>query len=236
MRHQSGNALFLILIAVALFAALSYAITQSGRGGGTISREQSVISASQITQYPASLRMVATRMVLTGTAPTAVSFDDTAGTGVFAADGGGAIYQTPPANIGAASCDYAVLGTYADNCWGFKSLSAHVDNGFLVENIGTNEGITGREAIAYLHDISKSVCQQIDKGLTGSTDIPQQATVEFDWLLNSGLGNKNEALGDGTGRSNVLAGAGISGVAFGCIANRDPDDGPFDYYHVLIEE
>lgn len=101
MHKQNGNALFLILIAVALFAALSYVITQSGRSGGsTIDREQISLKAGQVAQYGAALRATVTRMIITGTPAATITFDTTASVGVFAPSGGGATDQEPPPGIG----------------------------------------------------------------------------------------------------------------------------------------
>lgn len=49
---ERGNVLFLILIAVVLFAALSYAVVQSTRmGSGNTSKEKNAIRAAQLIQY-----------------------------------------------------------------------------------------------------------------------------------------------------------------------------------------
>lgn len=61
---QNGNALFLILIAVALFAALSYAVTQSGRGAGNIDDEQAMIDAGVAHQCEAMVNHAIRRVKL----------------------------------------------------------------------------------------------------------------------------------------------------------------------------
>ncbi len=61
--YQSGNVLFLILIAVALFAALSYAVTSSNRSsGGNADPEKAKANAAAIIQYGAALRSAVMRM------------------------------------------------------------------------------------------------------------------------------------------------------------------------------
>src|SRR5688572_12872535 len=101
---ESGNVLFLILIAVALFAALSYAVTQSTRSGsGSTDKETNLLNSATLTQYPTALRTAVVRMVLNGRGVENIGFNSPANFGgastdqlVFHPDGGGAVYQQSP--------------------------------------------------------------------------------------------------------------------------------------------
>lgn len=68
--NSNGNVLFLILIAVALFAALSYAVTQSSRsGGGDASSEQMSTAFAQIQNAIADHRAAYQRLAMSGYDP-----------------------------------------------------------------------------------------------------------------------------------------------------------------------
>lgn len=135
MKRIRGNALFLILIAVTLFAALSYAVSQSGRGGRGVDKERVLIDASQILQGAENLRAAITRMLLTGTdvadltlcsggpldTCNVVSAGECASGRdcLFAPEGGGAVFPTLPKSV-----------TDLSHAWVFK-------RGWAIDGIGT---------------------------------------------------------------------------------------------------
>lgn len=117
MNNASGNALFLILIAVALFAALSYAVTNSGRGGGGVDKERLMLDASQMVQYAGTVRNAVQRMVLFGVDPADLNFfynsnDETA---VFFPSGGAITKLDAPANPGLNSTPNYIFFILSDN-------------------------------------------------------------------------------------------------------------------------
>lgn len=76
MSKERGNILFLILLAVILFAALSYAVTQSMRGGGKdSSSENTKAGAGAILQFLSQVDTALMRMRLSqGLASESISF------------------------------------------------------------------------------------------------------------------------------------------------------------------
>lgn len=223
LKSEKGNALFLILIAVALFAALSYAVTQSGSGGGTIDREQSLISASQLTQYPALVRTTVTRMVLTGVAVSNLSFDSTpVGTSdreVFGAQGGAVGYQVPPSSSGATD-------------WGFTHDVG--GNGYYITGVGTDTA-TGEDVIMYADGISQNVCEQVRKGLGLATTPTVEATaVVYPVYDYSTIPPTITSGGGAAAGNNAYSFNSDAGEAYSCVQNAA--GGNYVYYHALVEQ
>jgi hypothetical protein len=237
---ERGNVLFLILIAVALFAALSYAVTSSSRsGGGDASGETNLVNSAQVTQYPASVRTALIRMfVSNGIAQDELNFDSpsTFSSGscnsaatkcVFHPTGGGATYTFAPAEV---------MESGSQGQWIFSSK-------YKITDIGTNatDG-TGNDIIAFLPGIKSTICKKLNSEL-GIVKGPSSTDGDTDGLL---LGIAEPTLADSmdsvhgsatipTSVTATLAGDFI-GQPFGCF-DRDETSSTAGgvYYHVLVE-
>lgn len=78
MKAASGNVLFYILIAVALFAALSYTVAQSGRGvsGSSMTRESDRLRALEFVDYASGLHSAVSLLRARGCAEEEISFEN----------------------------------------------------------------------------------------------------------------------------------------------------------------
>lgn len=236
--NQKGNVLFLILIAVALFAALSYAVTQSSRSGGDASRETNILNAAQLTQYPTSIRTAVLRLVIDGYQDTNILYNPpaagfTAGSEpfeVFATIGGGAIHQDAPVEV------MQTGGINPTGIW-------YVNMDFEVPNLGRNAaGITGNELTAFLPGITESVCTRInlEAGISASpADLNPVIGTDFSGGGNGNFDKNIGVLADYVAAQNTQldnAGNDFTSQPFGCF-NNGTGAGTGDYvmYTVLLE-
>ncbi len=230
--NQRGNVLFLILIAVALFAALSYAVTQSSRSGGDSGRETNILNSAQLAQYPNSIRTAVLRQVIDGTAVTSVLFNAPASFGgtnrieVFHPEGGGAVFQNAPSDF------MNPAGSNPNGNW-FYNLE------FEVTNIGisTPSNLAGNELIAFLPGLTEAVCQRInvEAGIRPNisdappvtADINGGASGDYDINMVTGYTPPSTEVNLDSATGDLL-----DGQPFGCFDNAGEE---FVYYHVLNE-
>lgn len=171
---QRGNALFIILIAVALLAALSYAVTQSNRGGvGALSDEKAELYAAEILEYAQVVTNAVAQLRLRGCDETEISFENNIVTGyvnsnapsdntchVFHPAGGGLSWNVPDDGMidGVANADnWAIYGSNE------------------IENIGTTGGNdVNVDLTLFLENIHNVICLNINERLSvdNSSGVP----------------------------------------------------------------
>lgn len=238
---EQGNVLFLILIAVALFAALSYAVTQSTRsGGGDASDEGNLVNSAQITQYPASVRTSIVRMVIGGADVATLEFNEpddftncTTINGVqsrcvFHPDGGGATHQNAPGGV---------MASGTAGAWRFNGEN---EINLIGRTSGTEDSPTSNSAdlIAFLPGVTNGICERINEELgitTVAADIVENGIVydSASDMVNPN-GTTDTSIGAGGNTIGGTDAPAFNAQPFGCFKDGSTT-GQNVYYHVLIE-
>lgn len=169
---EKGSALFIILIAVVLFAALAYSVAEMMRGGNpnTINVEQSRLAGNEILGYAQSMRQAAQNMKISnGCADMDISVENSTVAGythtpvatdnckMFHSDGGGLVYQPPVDEW----LDIAVPAPPLRGQWFFPANTCAPGTGSAAA--GCDSDSTDNEAIiAVLPYLKKQICVQIN--------------------------------------------------------------------------
>lgn len=240
---QSGNVLFYILIGVALLAALSYTVAQSGRGNvSTLEADKAALYATEVVAYGNVLAHAAAQLRLRGYRDTELSFENPVLSGyanagcpedgckIFSPDGAGVTYSAPKTEwldpTLSASTGYGQYYITGNSCVaevGAGGASCHSDSA------------DDEELILILPYVDKTLCAKIND-LSGvpnpSGDPPQDGANAFSMNAHKFTGSYTETypIGDGGGAADNL-----KGKPSGCFeGGGTPAAGTYHYYKVLL--
>ena len=224
--------MFLILIAVALFAALSYAVTSSSKGGGSgITKDKAKLHAAEIIQYATQMEQTVSRLrVINQCSDTQISFDGTTMTGyvnpnapsdkrchVFDAAAGGAMaLKKPGTHLNDESEFYYTARTCVVNV-GSGKVGCYTNNDYS-------------DLVMYLPRVYEEICVEINNKLgiinpAGTPPNGDNTEVGANAKFVGAYNNNNLAETGGGGEA-----ANYNGKYSGCFLYS----GTYYYYHVLV--
>lgn len=207
---ESGNILMYILIAVALLAGLSYAISSNSRGNGQgVSKETASLSALSLMEYGQSLSQAVAQLMLRGCHENTLSFENNF-------DDRYDNFNAPPDQ----TCHiFAIQGggvTYA------QQLDMEVSGSYAVEGIGTD----APELMVQV-TVTDQICRAINRHL----DIDAE-TLPAGRLRDGAVFTGEYLLADDD--SGVLSAPAFIGRLSGCRAEvQDNRDTLYKFHHVL---
>lgn len=237
---ESGNVIFYILIAVALLAALSYSVAQSGRSSlKNLSQEKSRLFATEIIEQGNTLATTTSQLRLRGYKDTEISFENDIVTGyenpdcdvdgckVFSLNGGGVHYLAPKSEwLDPAFSGNAQYGEI------YIHGAAHIPE----------IGLDADDLIVFIPYIRREICLAINErlGIDLSVDgmIPLESngpfTVNQKFTGTYGSGTGRKVSGDATvSDANILTGKS-AGCTQSSGTSGTPTANSYHYYHVLM--
>ncbi|MCE7886996.1 MAG: hypothetical protein DYH13_05770 [Alphaproteobacteria bacterium PRO2] len=229
---QHGNALWFILVAIVLLAALTVLLSRSGTNvdqSGDV--EQQRIKASQILRWAKGVESAVEQMKLRGISESDISFENTVTAQdysnascdahkdpneckIFATGGGGQNYLTPPSGSAAPGSEWIFTG--ANNV------------GTAAYPVGTTAAGTGNDLVMLLPDANAALCSQINRDMEIDGGIPTDATGI---ALTPFTGDYDAALVviDGDGPPFEL-----NGKASGCFTDTNATPDVTYFYYVVL--
>lgn len=243
----AGNALFLILIGVALFAALSYAITRSGAGGSKSDAEQAQLAAAQISQFFGAVEQAFTRLRLRGCPENQLTIENDVFIGgidgpfsapgpmipvgtntnspadgschIFHPNGGGV---APYVIKGATTAPYNASGGPGHSVWwGW----ARPGNPFFTSQVVPGVGTTAADIVASMLYVPEKVCKAFAAGI--GTPTPVLHSEMGDWT--------DTQFTDGTYPNSFGGGWGAGmtpGTSAWCMDGQDPGSRSGRTWHI----
>lgn len=177
---QRGNILFLILLAVVLFAALSYAVTSSMRGGGKDAGSENVkLTVSQIINQTTLIRAMVNRLILiNGCTANDIHFYANGihsywvgpvgkeKCGVFRSTGGGVSFASVPSE----AIDQSTTINNGSSLSELTSRDYFFPSGVILQNVGTSSP----EMIMVVPAVNREICIEFNQavGVVNPSDNP----------------------------------------------------------------
>lgn len=214
-----GNALIYVLIALALLGALTMLLSEQGSESDDLSYERTKLLTTKVTAYAASAKHVVDQMTMTGTTMANINYS-LPSTPEF---------ETPPHIHKIFHPDGGGLNYFAGTAPPFDGVAATPPNGWYFNEVNVEWTPTSAPDLVFTaYMIDEQICRQINKDITGSTDIP---VLTSNSLMHSFL---PPALGGGTTELNRGLCEDCEGYPSMCVSNGFGAQPNYGYYNIIV--
>lgn len=235
--RRAGNVLFIILIAVMLFAALAYAISNSNRGSMTADRERGTLSGTDLMAYGSAIEKAVARILSEEVSENGLGFANTVWKQYDGTD-----VETSAMFAGCTSAKCRVFDpaggglearTFTAQSVSGVATDVQSGHGVVYSMKVTGVGTTAHDLVLMIAVIDQNTCKQINNTLniTNPSDVPPSdswvGAVRYASSF-TGPNNATDEIGDSATQ--------IAGKTAGCITRASGSYGANDnyFYQVLL--